>query len=117
MFKQVIVVRGDLKMSKGKMAAQVAHGSLSASIKVMNLKPSWFRIWNQEGQKKVVLVAKDLKELEKLEKKAREKKLYVEFVVDRGLTEVEPGTVTCLVIGPGPEELIDKVTGSLPLLK
>ncbi len=106
----------DLKMSKGKVAAQTAHASLSSSMKAMKTKKSWFDIWNAQGQKKVVLKGKSLKQLEKLKMNAISQKLPWELIRDRGLTEVEPGTVTCLAIGPGPEEIVNKVTGDLPLL-
>jgi PTH2 family peptidyl-tRNA hydrolase len=116
MFKQVIAVRMDLKMGKGKIASQTAHASLSSSINVMKKKRSWFEIWNAQGQKKVVLKARNLKHLEDLRDKAMYLKLPWEMITDRGLTEVKPGTVTCMAIGPAPEDLVDKVTGDLPLL-
>ncbi len=116
MFKQAIIVRKDLKMSKGKIAAQVAHASLSCSIKVMNSKKKWFEIWNMEGQKKVILKVKNLEELKKLKKKAVSMKLPHEIIKDRGLTEVKPGTITCMAIGPAPEEILNKITGELKLL-
>jgi len=115
-FKQVIIVRKDLKMSEGKTSAQVAHASLSCAVNVMKLKPEWFKIWTETGQKKVVLECKDLKELMELKDKAKEKGLYYEVIKDKGLTEVKPGTITVLGIGPGPEHTIDEITGHLKLL-
>lgn len=116
MFKQVIAVRMDLKMGRGKIAAQTAHASLSSSIKTMKKRNSWFKIWNAQGQKKVVVKARSLEHLEKLRGRAISLNLPWEMVRDRGMTEVKPGTVTCLAIGPGPEDKINKVTGDLPLL-
>ncbi len=115
-FKQAIVVRNDLKMSKGKISAQVAHASLSTGMSVMRLKPQWFKIWTDTGQKKVVLKCDSLEELQKLKEKAREIGLPVELISDKGLTEVPEGTITVLGIGPAPETTIDKVTGHLKLL-
>ena len=115
-FKQAIVVRTDLKMGKGKISAQVAHASLSIGVKIMRIKPDWFKIWTDTGQKKIVLRCSGLKELEKIEKAAEKEGLTVQRVTDAGHTQVEPGTVTVLAIGPAPNQAIDKVVGHLKLL-
>jgi PTH2 family peptidyl-tRNA hydrolase len=114
--KQAIVVRSDLKMGKGKLAAQVAHASLSAAEETMERRSDWFGEWKEEGQAKVVLKVQTEEALHELYKKAKAAKLPVSLIEDRGLTQLEPGTVTCLGIGPGPEEELDKITGKLKLL-
>ncbi|MCL7391823.1 MAG: peptidyl-tRNA hydrolase Pth2 [Thaumarchaeota archaeon] len=115
-FKQAIVVRNDLKMSTGKIAVQVAHASLSSAEECRKINIEWYNKWIDEGQKKVVLKVPNLQELLKLYDKAKMMKLPVAIIEDAGLTELEPGTVTALGIGPAPSEEIDKVTGNLPLL-
>jgi len=112
--KQVIVVRKDLKISVGKLCAQVAHASIAAFLKAGILKR---RKWLKEGMKKVVLQVNTEEELVSLYEKAVKLKLPCELIRDAGLTELEPGTVTALGIGPEDEEKIDKVTGALKLLK
>ena len=114
--KQAIVVRSDLGMGKGKLAAQAAHASLSAAEMTFNSRPSWYEDWKSEGQKKVVLKVGSESELDELYSMARHAKLPAALVVDRGLTQVEPGTVTCLGIGPGPDGEVDGITGKLKLL-
>jgi len=111
--KQVIVVRMDLKMSVGKLAAQACHASLGSYNKASVVSR---KAWELVGAKKVVLGCKDLAELRELEVKARAKKLPHYAVTDAGHTEVPSGTVTALGIGPASEELIDSITGSLKLL-
>lgn len=115
-YKMVILVRSDLKMSKGKTAVQVAHAAVSAAEEARRSKPEWWQNWMKEGQKKVALKVSSLEELEFFERKAEEKGLPHAKICDMGLTEVPPGTVTALAIGPAPNELIDQLTGHLPLL-
>jgi PTH2 family peptidyl-tRNA hydrolase len=114
--KQAIVVRTDLKMGKGKVAAQVAHASLSAAEAAREKKGAWYEGWREEGQAKIVLRAESEAVLHELFRKARSEGLPASLVEDRGLTQVEPGTVTCLGIGPGPDAVIDAITGKLRLL-
>ncbi|MEM0160328.1 MAG: peptidyl-tRNA hydrolase Pth2 [Thermoplasmata archaeon] len=115
-YKLVIVVRDDLTLSKGKLAAQVAHASVECAIKAKDKIPDVFRGWYREGQKKVVLKVKNEKELFLLKEKAESIGFVTALITDAGLTEVPPGTVTCLGIGPDKEEFLDKITSSLPLL-
>jgi PTH2 family peptidyl-tRNA hydrolase len=109
--KQVIVVRSDLKLGKGKTAAQVAHASISAAD-----KSPWKGEWISEGQKKTVVKCSGEKELLELLKHAGNAKLPTALIEDAGLTQIPAGTKTCLGIGPAPEEQIDKITGKLKLL-
>jgi PTH2 family peptidyl-tRNA hydrolase len=115
-FKQSIVVRVDLGMSKGKLASQVGHAAVSASEKARKNKLRWWNIWIKEGQMKVVLKVHSSTELESLYKKAKTLDLPCELIIDRGLTEIPPGTITCVGIGPAPVDKVDKVTGDLALL-
>ncbi|KZX16940.1 peptidyl-tRNA hydrolase Pth2 [Methanobrevibacter filiformis] len=110
--KQVIVVRKDIKMSKGKMAAQCCHGSLNA---YKNANPSKIEIWENEGQAKVVLKIQTLEELIELKKMIAVNKVPHHLVIDAGRTELPESTVTCLGIGPDTDEIIDKLTGHLKL--
>lgn len=112
-YKQVIVVRDDLKLSRGKIAVQVAHATLIGFLKAKEeVREKWLR----EGQKKIVLKVKNLEELISIKNKAENLGLPTDIVVDAGLTEIPPGTITALVIGPEEAKKIDKVTGSLKLL-
>ena len=114
--KQVIVVRVDLKMGKGKLAAQVAHAALAAAEESSGMRGSWYSEWKQQGQAKVVVKGTGEDELQELFKKARALGLPSSLIQDAGRTQLDPGTVTCLGIGPAPAELIDRVTGKLKLL-
>jgi PTH2 family peptidyl-tRNA hydrolase len=111
--KQAIVVRTDLKMGKGKIASQCAHASIAAFLKA---KTRDRRKWVKEGMKKIVLKAFSSKELVKLYKRAKRMKLPCELIIDKGLTQIEPGTITALGIGPADEKKVDKITSRLKLL-
>ena len=114
--KQVIIVRKDLKLPKGKLCVQVAHAAVSAYIETKKVKPEWAEEWIKEGQKKIVVKVNNLKELEEKKEEADNLGLPNSIIADAGLTVLEPGTVTCLGIGPAPVDLIDKITGDLKLL-
>ena len=113
MYKQVIAVRKDLKLDKGKLAVQVAHASLESYKKS---SPEERREWESGGSKKVVVKVEGLRELLELQRKAKSLKLACSLIMDAGKTHLEPGTVTALGIGPDSEEKIDRVTGGLKIL-
>jgi PTH2 family peptidyl-tRNA hydrolase len=115
-YKQVIVFRSDLKLSKGKIAAQAGHGAVSAAEEARKHRKVWWKAWMDEGQCKIVVKVKSEREILELEKQAKALALPCALIIDKGLTEVPPGTITCLGVGPAPSEIIDKLTGKLPLL-
>jgi len=113
--KQVIVVRTDLDMGKGKIAAQVGHACVLGAEHVRKSNSNWFMKW-WNGQEKVVVKVSGLKELEKIRDGAIEIGIPWSEVTDAGHTQIAPGTTTCISLGPAPEDLIDKITGELKLL-
>jgi len=115
-YKMVVAIRTDIRLSPGKMAVQVAHAAVSCALSARKNNDRWFKAWFREGQKKVVVKGGNLRELYILKNSAEGLGLPTSIVQDAGLTEIEPGTVTCLGIGPGPSPEVDKVTGSLPLV-
>ena len=112
-YKQVILVRHDLKLPKGKLVAQCCHASVEAVLKSPDKKIS---VWRKEGMPKIVLKVNDEKELLACLQKAKDDGLTTALITDAGRTVVAPGTKTCGAIGPDEEEKIDALTGKLPLL-
>ncbi len=112
-YKQVIAVRSDLKMSKGKLAAQASHASVEA---VLRSDKDDIKFWREQGMKKIVVKVATKEALFTLKQEAEDAGLVCALITDAGHTEVEPGTVTCLGIGPDKEEKMDKVTGKLAVL-
>lgn len=111
--KQVIVVNQSLKLPKGKLAAQVAHAAVAAFV----LAEEDARVhWLEEGMPKVVLQAADEAELAHLLELAVQAGIPAELIEDAGRTVVPAGTVTCLGLGPAPDDEIDHLTGELKLL-
>ena len=103
-------------MGTGKIAAQVAHAAVTGAIRVSHSNPEWFDDWYRGGQAKVVLKVRSMAELAKVKSDADAYHLPVVQVDDRGLTQIPPGTTTCIAIGPAPENVVDKVTSKLKLL-
>jgi PTH2 family peptidyl-tRNA hydrolase len=115
-YKQVIVFRSDLKLSKGKIAAQAGHAAVSAAEEARKRHRGWWEAWIFEGQRKIAIKVKSEKALLELEEQAKKLALPNALITDKGLTEIPEGTVTCLGIGPAPAEKVDRLTGKLKLL-
>lgn len=113
--KQVIIVRSDLQMGKGKIAAQSAHASIGALEKARAKNPDWVSEWESTGSAKVVLKVPTKQELLELFENMR-KELPCALVHDAGRTQLEPGEITCFACGPAPASALDKHTGKLKLL-
>ena len=116
-YKMCIVLRMDLTISTGKLIAQAAHAAVGASELGKKENHKAWRSWRDEGAKKVSLEAESLEELEELHEKADSLDIVNILIQDAGHTEVPAGTITALGLGPDRSDLLDKVTGSLPLLK
>lgn len=110
--KQVILIRTDLKLPKGKAAAQAAHASVEA---VLRSSSDLVDAWHTTGMKKIILKVPGEKELMQLQQVAKRKGLVASLITDAGKTVVAPGTKTCVGIGPAPETTIDEVTGDLQM--
>jgi PTH2 family peptidyl-tRNA hydrolase len=112
--KLIVVVRVDLGMGRGKIAAQVAHAAVAATL--AGLGGADLARWLREGQPKVVLKVPGEAELRAVTDQARQAGLAVEVICDAGRTQVSAGTLTCCAIGPADAARIDAVTGGLSLL-
>ncbi len=112
-YKQVLLVRSDLKLPKGKMSAQCAHAAVEAVLKA---SASDVKSWRKEGQKKVVLKVDNEKELYRYIQQAKDTGLTTSTITDAGKTVIAPGTVTCGAIGPGKEDEIDRIISHLKLI-
>lgn len=114
-YKLVLVVRKDLNMGKGKAAAQCCHATADLIKKLIFKNPEMLTKWEECGQPKVVVKADDEEMLFQLEKHARSVGLVTSIIRDAGRTQIASGSRTVLGVGPGPVEIIDKVTGHLKL--
>ncbi len=112
-YKQVILIRKDIKLPAGKACVQAAHASVEA---VLKSDKDVIKAWRSEGMPKIVVKVKDEKELIFYLQKAKDAGLVAVLISDAGKTVIAPGTKTCVGIGPDEEKKIDQITGTLPLL-
>lgn len=135
--KQIIVVREDLNMSRGKIASQVAHASMkvlvdamSKSIGLTNEVEEYnlsfrdsendkeLKEWLNGSFTKIVVYVKNEEKLMQLYEKVQKAGLRVSLIIDNGNTEFGGvKTKTCIAIGPHSAERIDPFTKKYPLLK
>lgn len=114
--KLVILMRNDLKMGKGKIAAQAAHAAVNCAFASKKKDSRTFDDWFKCGQTKVVLRVDSEQELFDFKAIADAQGLVNSLITDAGRTQIEPGSRTCLGIGPASSEVLDKITGELKML-
>ncbi|KAH6811392.1 Peptidyl-tRNA hydrolase II family protein [Perilla frutescens var. hirtella] len=114
-FKMVLVVRNDLKMGKGKIAAQCSHATLGLYKKILNRAPKSLSRWEMCGQVKVVVKIESEDDMLVLQERAKSLNLPTHITIDAGRTQIAPNSRTVMAI-LGPADLVDDVTGGLKLL-
>ncbi len=134
-FRQIIVLRKDLNMRKGKMVAQGAHASMATilangrshwltkllafigiKVLILDLKDKAMGPWLTGKFKKISVSVNSEAELFEIYNKAKEAGLNASLILDSGLTEFKEPTYTAVAIGPDLTSKISPVTGHLPLL-
>lgn len=115
-YKMILVVRNDLKMGKGKIAAQCGHAAVGAYQSAVKRSPKLVRAWENSGCAKIAVRVETEAELMGTLRRAREAGLNVCLIRDAGRTQIEPNSKTVLGIGPAPCREIDQITGHLKLL-
>ncbi len=111
-----LIVRSDLNLSIGKTAVQCSHAAVECSRLARKSYSRIFERWRSNGSRKVVLKVDDLHHLLDLQELANQATIITHIVSDAGLTEVEPGTLTVLGIGPCPNRSLDAICGELESL-
>ncbi|XP_011297828.1 peptidyl-tRNA hydrolase 2, mitochondrial [Fopius arisanus] len=112
--KMVLVIRNDLKMGKGKVAAQCAHAAVAGFEAVLKY-PKLLQEWTENGHKKITVKVDSQEELDQIQKAARAAGLIAITIRDAGRTQIAAGSKTVCCVGPGPGEIVDQVTGHLKL--
>ena len=112
-YKQVFLARQDLKLPKGKLAVQVAHGAVETALRS---DKEIIKKWKEEGYKKIVMKVENEKEIYKYLQQAKDDGLVTYVVRDAGKTVLPTGTVTVLAIGPDKEDKIDRITKDLKIM-
>ncbi|XP_053669238.1 probable peptidyl-tRNA hydrolase 2 [Anopheles marshallii] len=115
-YKMVLVVRNDLKMGKGKIAAQCGHAAVGAFESGLRNTPAAIRKWQSSGQAKIALKVDTELAMMEIYRTAKANKLNCCLIRDAGRTQIEANTKTVLAIGPAPNVAVDSVTGHLKLL-
>ncbi|KAL1297600.1 hypothetical protein AAFC00_006162 [Neodothiora populina] len=114
--KLVLVVRTDLGMTKGKIAAQCGHATLACYKTLLKQDSPILKRWERYGQAKVALQIKSEEELETLQATALSLGICAQIIHDAGRTQIASGSATVLGVGPAPKSQVDAVTGHLKLL-
>ncbi|KAL5286704.1 hypothetical protein ACFFRR_007986 [Megaselia abdita] len=114
--KMALVVRTDLKMTKGKIAAQCSHAAIMCYQESMYENGETLRNWVLTGQPKIVVKVDSLEQMKEIFDRAVKDGVTAKGVMDAGKTQLEPGTETVIGLGPDDAEKIDKIVGHLKLL-
>ena len=110
-----LITRSDLKLSKGKLAAQCAHAAVRCALRARSRKARLVERWSKSGARKIVLECENVSELLQLKEQAKESGMVAMLIEDAGHTEIPAGTITVLGIGPAPKSSIDDLVKHLKL--
>ena len=114
-YKQVIVLRKDLGMRKGKMVAQGCHASMKATLE--NIDHPDVKAWLDGRFAKIVVSVDSEDELFEIHRNAKAAGLVCSLIQDAGFTEFNGvPTYTAVAVGPAQSEKVDEITGQLKLL-
>ncbi len=111
-----LITRSDLKLSKGKLAAQCAHAAVRCALRARSRKARLVERWSKSGARKIVLECENVSELLQLKEQAKESGMVAMLIEDAGHTEIPAGTITVLGIGPAPKSSIDDLVKHLKLV-
>ena len=114
--KMVFIVNHGLKMGKGKIAAQVGHGAVKATLDAANRHPLLVESWLTSGQKKICVKGDNAAHLETLEREAQRLKIPTARIHDAGHTQIPSGSLTVVALGPADPSQLEPITGPLKLL-
>lgn len=115
-YAMVFLVRSDLRMTKGKIAAQCAHGAIGAYDIARDEAPRLVEAWNADGHAKITLKVPSLDAQKSVADRAAREGIVVYRVIDEGRTQVEPGTQTVVALGPTKRTILGPITRELKLL-
>lgn len=112
-YKLLLVVRRDLKMGNGKIAAQCCHATIGA---VERCDASVIDYWRRQGEAKVVVKCDGEASMDAVRRSASRSGVPTYVVHDAGRTQIAAGSRTVLALGPAPVDEIDAVASHLKLL-
>lgn len=118
--RMTLVVRQDLKMGKGKAAAQCLHATLALYKKITSstsasYNPQMVQRWERNGQAKITLQVPDQETMDMLFAQAMSIGVNAAIIHDAGRTQIAAGSATVLGLGPAPKAVLDQITGDLKL--
>ncbi len=112
MYKCILLIRNDIKMSKGKVIAQCGH----AIVNMMNdINKKTKKEWMNQGEKIVSVKAPTIDDIYQIQDICKKNKIYSYIVRDAGKTQVNPDTETVCIIGPEKEDILNQFTNHLKL--
>lgn len=115
-YKMIFVVRNDLKMGKGKIAAQCGHAAVGAYQTAAKRQPQQVRAWENSGSAKIAVKVESKEQLLAMRQQALARNFNTCMIRDAGRTQIEPNSITVLAIGPARVRELDEITGHLKLL-
>ncbi|CAI4054859.1 hypothetical protein SKDZ_02G0500 [Saccharomyces kudriavzevii ZP591] len=119
--RMALVIRQDLAMTKGKIAAQCCHAALSCFRHISmdparaSYNPVMTQRWLHAGQAKITLKCPDKFTMDELYAKAISLGVNAAVIHDAGRTQIAAGSATVLGLGPAPKAVLDQITGDLKL--